>query len=751
MSRRGLAPFCLVLAVALVIWIVSGVGALDIAKFIGYEVAFVLLPGAALLWVLRGRREGALLTIALGWPLGQTLEILAFSATAAIGERWMFALYPIAIVALCALVIWRRPLRFPDAGENPTSNAQLWTAAGALSLGLIYLAIAFLPQVPLPSTTHTVSYYVDFPNYIGLIAEVKNHWPATAPGLVGFPMHYEWFVFDHMAAVSQVTGVGIPTIAFRLDFVPTILVLGCQLLAAGRFLGRSTWTGVIAIGVAFLLGPLDLTTDPSGASPFFDQFHFDLWANWTFPFGLMFLLALLYLVSEWLLAPSRRPADSIRALSLITLIMIGASGAKATILPVVITGTGLYVLADAAARRRISARAVLVVILGLLVFAATFVIVYAGGVPGTKIDPLVFIERTVPEVVASSIRSHALRDVARIVGFFIALAGILLPLTGMLYLLRRRHRPEIPRLLLCLCFLLAGIFIANVVHQVGDSELYFLDTGYLAGTLVAAAGLRLAWHDMERDVPISLRGAAVAFVAWIAVVAVVVLVTRPSIAHPAGLLLRYGVIAALAVMFVAAFVVRRGVRRAGSAGGIALGLIPALAVSVLAFPIQLAPTAKRVLTGEPITVTVPDPQTVRGLTPGLVIALNWLRNNTSVNTIIAVSNHWINPAETDGRYYYYSAFSERQVFVEPYNPLDYGLNYPPQTPAFAAYQYRTRLNDAVFDSANVAALQILTEQYGVRYLLIDRVHHNADPALLLLGRVVLSNTDATILAVGQSA
>lgn len=213
MARRGIAPFTFVLAVVLAIWIVSGVRAGDIAKFVGYEIGFVLLPGGALLWALRGRRHGSLVTIALGWPLGQTLEILAFSATAALGARTLFAIYPIVVIIPCGLVAWRRANLPPhDSAGEPMSNRVMWTAAGALAMGVVYLALAFLPQVPLPSTSHSVSYYVDFPFFIGNIAEVRNHWPATSAGLSGVPLHYEWFVFDHMAAINQVTGISIPII-----------------------------------------------------------------------------------------------------------------------------------------------------------------------------------------------------------------------------------------------------------------------------------------------------------------------------------------------------------------------------------------------------------------------------------------------------------------------------------------------------------------------------------------------------------
>jgi hypothetical protein len=749
MPRRGIAPAAFVIAVTVVIWTVSGVSPIDIGKFVGYEIGFVFLPGAALVWAVRGRRHGLLLTIALGWPLGQALEILAFDATAAVGSRGLFVIYPIVVVVPCVLLVWRRWSPASDeVGRERLSSPLLWTGAAAMSLGLVYIAAAFIPLVPLPSTTTAVAYVPDFTHFISLVAEAKNHWPATSPGLSGYPLPYEWFVFDHMAAVSQVTGVSIPTIALRLDFIPTLLVLGCQLLVVGRLIGRSPWTGVLAIIVAFLLGPLDLTQDLLGQRPFFDEFNFHLWASWTFPFGLIFLLALLYLLAERLRAASWRSGQDFGAWVLVALLMIGASGAKATVLPIVITGTALYGALDIWRKRAININALVAIVLGIVIFAATFLIVYGGGVPGTEIDPLAFLNRTVPETVAANISNHVVRDLARLIGYAIAFAGLLLPLVGALYLLRRRHRAEMPQFTLCLCFLAAGVLIANVVHQIGFSEEYFLDTGYVAGTIVAAAGLRMAWLDLGGDIPISVRAAGVAFLAWLALVAAAVVVISPSLAHPAGLLLRYGAIAAAAVIFVlvSAFVLRR--HRPPRAGLIAIGLIPLLAISALDAPVERAPIAERVLTGQPITVTAADPHTVRGLTPGLLVALNWLRENTPTDTILAVSNHWTDPGQTDGRYFYYSAFAEREVFVEAYNPEYYGLDNPPLTPAFEAFLHRVMLSDAVFDHADEAALRVMIDHYGVRYLLIDRLHHNADPAVLQLGRVVFTNQDATIVAVG---
>ena len=64
------------------------------------------------------------------------------------------------------------------------------------------------------------------------------------------------------------------------------------------------------------------------------------------------------------------------------------------------------------------------------------------------------------------------------------------------------------------------------------------------------------------------------------------------------------------------------------------------------------------------------------------------------------------------------------------------------------YTYRRRLNDALFNHAEVAALHVLIQQYGVRFLLVDRIHGSVDSAVLQLGRIVFADRDAFIVAVG---
>jgi hypothetical protein len=753
--RREIAPATLVVAVALEIWLLTGVSLDAIARFSAYEIGFVAVPGVAVLWALRGRPRGLLVSVGFGMPIGYALEILAFSATAAAGRRSLFLLYPVGAVAISALVIWLRRRRSAaaamPAATDPMSNRVVWMAALALSAGLIYMAVMFIPQAPLPSDRMSVSYIPDFVYEMSKTAEVLYHWPPTNPGLSGVPLPYEWFLFFHMAAVSQVTHLGIPVIALRLDFVPLLLIVGCQLLMVGRAFAGTAAVGVIAVVVVFLLGPLDLTTDASG-SPFFTVFSTQLWESWTFPFGLLFFLPLLALIAERLRAATWRTRHDLAAWSLIALLMVGASGAKATILPVLLAGTCLYTVCVCISRRRLP-RPQFIVALALeaVIFVITFLIIYRGGAPFTVFGPLVSLGQTLPVIdITQSAMPAAVRAIALPLAYAAGLAGMLLPLAGLLYMLRRRHRSRLRRYALCLSMLGAGLVIANLFHQLGYSELYFQDTGYVAACIVAADGLRLAWLDIGHALPLSRRFVAVATGCWMAALIALVIATTSSNQSQVATV-RYAVLIAGGVIFVAGCFLITRMRRHSTSGVLGFGLIPILAASALASPIELAPTAGRIVSGIPTAYAATSQPGVRGLTPDLLKALHWLKAHTSVDAVIAVSNHWLDSANTNGRFYYYSAFSERQVFIEGYDPVRYEITTSGSTAEGADFAERQSLNNQVFDLANQAALSIMTQQYAVRYLLINPDDGDSDddnPAVLRLGTVVFSNSAATIIAVG---
>src|SRR5262245_57064585 len=92
---------------AVILWLIGSVQPWDVVRYLGYEAAFVVAPGwLVLLAICPGIRSRAW-QLALGWPIGLTLEILGFAATAALGIRGLFLAYPL-VVGIPALLIAKR-------------------------------------------------------------------------------------------------------------------------------------------------------------------------------------------------------------------------------------------------------------------------------------------------------------------------------------------------------------------------------------------------------------------------------------------------------------------------------------------------------------------------------------------------------------------------------------------------------------------------------------------------------------------
>src|SRR5688500_4162829 len=98
--RSGITLFgavFVVVAAAVVLWLAFGVRGDEIARFIGYELSFVLAPGWFVYRAVASEPGGRLQQLVLGWSLGYLIGIGAFAATAAAGTRDVFYAYPLLV------------------------------------------------------------------------------------------------------------------------------------------------------------------------------------------------------------------------------------------------------------------------------------------------------------------------------------------------------------------------------------------------------------------------------------------------------------------------------------------------------------------------------------------------------------------------------------------------------------------------------------------------------------------------------
>ena len=199
-------------------------------RYLGYEAIFVIAPGWLVLSALAPGIRSRAWQLALGWPVGLTLEILAFSLTAALGIRDAFLAYPLVIGLPAALIVRRRGQADPSPPARFTPAAR-WSIVGLCLLAFVYIGGAYYTITPLPGTAPGVVYPGDITFSIAVAASVLHGWPPTFLGVSGQPFDYHYFVNLHMAAISQVTGLHLPLIVFRLYLLPLIALLAAPVCA----------------------------------------------------------------------------------------------------------------------------------------------------------------------------------------------------------------------------------------------------------------------------------------------------------------------------------------------------------------------------------------------------------------------------------------------------------------------------------------------------------------------------------------
>lgn len=478
LSGAGALAFAVAAATAL-LWTLD-VPPRQTLAYLGYEAAFVWVPGVVACVALRRGRRIGLRDAAVGWGVGFALVVAAAAATGAAGARWSFLLYPPAVVVAAALALRRRlrPL-LAEAGRGalrPSPSAWLVVALGSIPIG--FLANNLL-AAPLPDRIWSITGYPrDQLWTTALTAEAASHWPLTIPNLAGLPLHYHYFVFLDMGAASRVADVTPWLVNFRLFPVFGLGLAVFLLYAAGRVLGRSAAAGLLAIFLVLLIDTFSPWPQPDG------QMMLALWGSLSFLYGILVFLPLALHLDRLLLRRTL-PGEWL----VLGLLAAVAAGAKAPILPIV--GLGLLVPAAAAAVSRhhdalariAGAGALVAVVFGLGVIALY------GGVSdvSTRLAPLEALRTTEPyELLTAKLPGIAAATALVAVAAAVALKAVAALVPGIAIALWRR-RPA-SRLFL-LGMLLAGLGFYLTYRNPGDSQLFFLWYGYIAAAVLAAVGL----------------------------------------------------------------------------------------------------------------------------------------------------------------------------------------------------------------------------------------------------------------------
>ena len=305
--------------------------------YLGYLALYVALPGCVAMYFVNRGRISVGLAMALGLPTGFAIEIFSFLACSALEVKEAYTWVPLI---WCALAVWIRR----SSGHWLVRVSLSGHHAGVfLSLCVAFLATALMAasqmfsESPLADGLPTRAIFHDWVYLVSRAAVIKNNWPLDDPSLSGTPLQYHYFMMVHAAAVSRTTGIELTAIMLRLLYVPLGAVLVLQAAVLGRVVSRSVWGGVIA---AFLTVT---ASEMSFAGSYGEPMFLGLFVRWlfvspTFFFGMIFCGALLIAIGR---CARLRRCD---ARHYIWLLLLGTAGtgAKGTVLPVMVAALGIW-------------------------------------------------------------------------------------------------------------------------------------------------------------------------------------------------------------------------------------------------------------------------------------------------------------------------------------------------------------------------------------------------------------------------
>lgn len=745
-----------VAAAGIALWLVGGIGAVDVVRYLGYEAGFVVLPGYLVLRALLPTVRSRALLLALGWPVGLTLEVLAFSLTAALGVRDLFVAYPlvVGIPALLALARHRGEARtHPFASLfSPGSN---WTTAGLCLLAFTYFGVAYYTALPLPGSANGVSYPADVVFYLAISGDALHHWPPQSPGLAGEPFGYHYFAYFHMAAAAQVTGISLPSIVFRLYLVPLTALLTLQVAVAGRLLTGLRWAGPLAVALFLLIRAIDLSI--ADTAPFAGLGMFHLAYSPSQLLGMAIFVPIL-IVLTCLLDPavmtrispeSRLPRANLWVV--LVILLVGAGGAKTTILPVLIGGLAIYLVWGKFRGASLDRTAVGALGLCVVIYLAYLAVLYGGSKLGLRFDvmstlkemaTLVRVHSQWPETSLGDWSYWVMAVPVGTVMFFAA------PVAGLLFALTRSSRQS-PSAVLSVSLLLAGIPAFFFLHGDFLEQLYFTLYGLIAIFPVAAGGLIRYFQSPEQRSHIRWSRMIALGVVWtLALVGLALLTDRIAAKHPirADLLLYMPlVLIGIALLIVA---VRAGTRLRAQVACFAV--LALLLTAALDTPLDVIPsTVRRLQHGESLY----DVST-GGVHSRQLQGMRWMRDHLPDDSVLSVSNDLSPRTRSLGPLdLTYPAFTEHRAFLEGWvfttraNEIGARAVMNRQKDPFPE---RRALERAAIRHADRAALRTMIDDYGVTHIVVSKKDGVVNPGVYRLGRRVYSNGAIDVIQVAPA-
>lgn len=725
------APLAVGYAVVAGTLLATGTPAVDLARFTGYALLAVLLPGTLVYRALRSRPHTLVEDLAVGAAVGLVLELAGWAVCTGLGVPGWTWLWPLAVV-VPFLAVPRLRRHWRVTGYTPVPAGWAWSLTAVVAGFTGYLAESFLRPNPVLPAGEGQAQYIDLAFQLSLAGAATHQVPPQVPQVAGEPLHYHWFGFAHLAAASLVSGVDLTTVFFRLA-VPALCALAAVLVAVvgWRVTGRA-YPGVGAAALMFTVGEFGYE---NGVRQLFGtQATFIVWGSPSMTYSWVLLLPLVAVLADLAGRARGSPVPPLGrgAWVLAGLFLAASTGAKASSVPVALAALALTAGVLLVTRRRVP-RAVLGA-LGLTLAAQLFAtaVLFRFESHGVTVDPF------------SGLRPYVGPHGA---GLWLAvtvafLLNLQLRLAGMVALLGLRRGRLEPVQVLLLGGALAGPAIYLLVGHPGSSNQYFVRAGFAFGVILSAWG----YAELLDRAALPARGRALlaAGAAGFALLLTTVQLRHPA-AVPPGVtygpvlpLLRWAVALAVAATVLGLLWPALAGRWPALARRGAVVLLTGVLVAGAPGLVLDAAAGRRYPNGGAYAV-VPMPAS-------RVEAARWVRAHSAPDDVLATNVHCrvVTDGWCDARSFWLSGYAERAVLVEgwAFAPRMVGLPGGAYAPFWDTE--RLRLNDAAFTAPTAAGLAELRDRYGVRWLVLDRTVTAEPPTLPTLATLRFRNTRISV-------
>lgn len=715
----------------------------DTGVFASYLALGLVLPGVVMWRLLVSRGTWTLLgDLACGTSLAYAVELGVYLVCAHAGHpdlAWIWPVVPLVVSLHPRLrpLVWR-------AAAGPAAPAWMpWLLGGLTCYGVAVITRTNWNLFPLEGNL-AHSPYVDTPYHLALVGALSRHVPVDLPSVAGEPLYYHWFVHAELAASRHATGIEPLVLLTRLGPLPMMVVGILGVAALAQRLTGSYLTGGVAATLYAGVGSANLTKDFGTMAA---DSHVILSPTTVFATALLIATAA---VTFELLRPAGEAAHRL-PLWLVLAVLLGAiSGAKGSLLPVLLGGYAAVLVMAAVFSRRLHRAALGMLLIALAWFLLAQQVIYGGSAQGTEVKPF-----GLGDMIAVRFGLAGEGHVS-----FLLAAGVTLVYVGSKAVqvagvaglfTREAWRDERAHFAVGCCTAAVGAVLA--FNNAAYNQVYFL---LVAPPLIAVASAwgfttlarRLPTADARRVVLTAALAGLV--VGWVAKE------VFADKTHPDG----YSrtefflpVVLALLACAVAAAAIGGATRAAHRR--IAITLAATVSIATLG----AAPSAARVLRylstpGDQFRTSAADRYDTIGRDG--IEAARWLRDHSEATDVVATNAHCTVPgslATCDRRKTWIAAFTERQMLLE-------GWAYSSRSATEAEKQgvpvarvpfwhpEILRANDEAFRRPTAERIEVLHDRYDVRWMFAD-LRFGADVrALDEIAREVYRKGDYAIYQLG---